>query len=158
MVQLLLTSLKDPAHSVRFTSASAAKYCFQSSNNHPQVVALLLEALVHILGLEQDIDILIAVVKAITTSFYHSSGSHVQFLPSLSASALRRFEIRELDFGNFKEKRDDAKDLRSLGFHLVEIAIDRGHGLDLQIGACLDEVIANFGTLVSLLASGGQVR
>lgn len=38
---------------------------------------------------------------------------------------LRRFEERELDFGNFKEKRDDAKDLRSLSFDLLEIGVEK---------------------------------
>lgn len=38
---------------------------------------------------------------------------------------LRRFEERELDFGNFKEKRDDAKDLRSLSFDLLELGVEK---------------------------------
>lgn len=42
----------------------------------------------------------------------------------LSEKCLRRFEKKELDFGSFKEVRDDAKDLRSLAFDLLELGID----------------------------------
>lgn len=42
----------------------------------------------------------------------------------LSSNCLRRFEVRELDFGNFKEKRDDAKDLRSISFDLLEALVE----------------------------------
>ena len=62
---------------------------------------------------ERDNDVLIAVVKSITTALYYNvENVHVdttRFLNPFSQICLRKFEIRELDFGNFKEKRDDAK-------------------------------------------------
>lgn len=69
-------------------------------------VAKLLDCLVSMLSVEKEIDILVAIVKAITTSFYHNSENvkvDVHLLESLSLNCLRRFEVRELDFGNFKE-------------------------------------------------------
>ena len=73
----------------------------------------LFNSLVMMIQMEKDIDILIAVVKSITTALYYNvENVHVdkkRFLNPFSEICLRRFEIRELDFGNFKEKRDDAK-------------------------------------------------
>lgn len=45
----------------------------------------------------------------------------LNFLPH----CLRRYDERELNFGNFVEKRDDAKDLRSLAFDLLEFSIEK---------------------------------
>lgn len=65
---------------------------------------------------------MIAAVKALTQI------SNVIRIPNIFpglSKVLRRFEERELDFGNFKEKRDDAKDLRSLSLDLLEIYADK---------------------------------
>ena len=55
---------------------------------------------------------------------------------------LQRFEERELDFGNFKEKRDDAKDLRSLSFDLLEINADKQY---VDYETVIKEVFHKFG-------------
>ena len=74
------------------------------------------------MGKEQDIDILTSIVKAITSAIFTIDVGN--FFQVLSENCLRRFQVRELDFGQFKEKRDEAKDLRSLAFDLLEIGID----------------------------------
>ena len=61
----------------------------------------------------------------------------------MSKNCLRRFEVRELDFGNFKEKRDDAKDLRSISFDLLEALVEVK--LDYLKEDILNEVLTNFG-------------
>jgi cullin-associated NEDD8-dissociated protein 1 len=100
---------------------------------------------------ERDISLLTSLVKAITTSVYSSQDlilkflSREGFLLPLSRNCLRRFELRELDFGNFKEKRDDAKDLRSISFDLLESLIEAK--LDYLREDIMNEVLTHFGKI-----------
>lgn len=94
------------------------------------------------LGTEQDLALLAGIVKALTQVASVTKLS--QLLPNLS-KCLKRFEERELDFGNFKEKRDDAKDLRSLSFDLLEICLDKQ---ELNLDDVVAVVIDKFGILL----------
>ncbi|KAM3134251.1 hypothetical protein pb186bvf_013671 [Paramecium bursaria] len=112
--KIIFIALADPNPSVKLSAAISLKYSLKWAANVGYVVNLLV--------VETDLQILIAAVKALTQI------SNVIRIPNIFpglSRVLQRFEERELDFGNFKEKRDDAKDLRSLSFDLLEINADK---------------------------------
>lgn len=103
-LELIYKGLSDPDLNIRFTCANSIRYEQTQS----------LDILINHIQAEKEIEILQALIKAITQSVYHGGlKCSAALLQALKTSCLNRFEVRELDFGNFKEKRDDAKDLRS---------------------------------------------
>lgn len=85
------------------------KFSFNQQNK------LICQEMIALLSREQDLTILTSLVKAITTAIYSQPDiieaylTLDKFLLPLSKQCLQKFQIRELDFGNFKDKRDDAK-------------------------------------------------
>ena len=101
---------------MRFACASASKHCFHRDHGSNAHLPKLIDGLSELLNQEVDIEILTAVVKSITTALYSRLDVVGRFFnrneslfDSLNKHCLSRFERRELDFGNFKEIRDDAK-------------------------------------------------
>ncbi|CAK76209.1 unnamed protein product (macronuclear) [Paramecium tetraurelia] len=107
--QLLFYSIQSASQAIRYSCIQSLKYTHQWTNK----AHILLE----MLQKEKDIQILTGIIKALTQNIQHIKLNNLtQYL----TFCLRRYEEKELNFGNFVEKRDDAKDLRSLSFDLLE--------------------------------------
>ncbi|CAD8147815.1 unnamed protein product [Paramecium octaurelia] len=128
--QILLEGLKSPSQNVRFTCIQSLKY----SNQWASKSQILFEMLQN----EKEIPILTGIIKALTQNIQHIK---LVNLTQYLTFTLRRYEEKELNFGNFVEKRDDAKDLRSLSFDLLELFIDK---YNLEIKPILVEVFDKF--------------
>ncbi|CAD8151177.1 unnamed protein product [Paramecium pentaurelia] len=110
---ILFEGLKSTSQAVRFSCIQSLKYTNQWANK----AQVLLEMLQN----EKDLQILTGIIKALTQNIQHIKLFNlIQYL----TYCLRRYEEKELNFGNFTEKRDDAKDLRSLSFDLLELFFD----------------------------------
>lgn len=88
---------------------------------------------------EKDVTILTGIIKALTQN---TNVMRLNNLMNFLPFCLRRYDERELNFGNFVEKRDDAKDLRSLAFDLLELSIEK-QSINLNLAAA--EVFDKFG-------------
>lgn len=117
---LIMQKLKDPNTSVRL----ACVLSLRMSNQWFQDAGLLLQ----LLEKEKDLNILTGAIKALAQVV--DKMQIVNLLDALKFT-LTRFEERELHFGNFIERRDEAKDLRSLSFDLLEQALGKQY-LDLR--------------------------
>ncbi|CAD8167887.1 unnamed protein product [Paramecium pentaurelia] len=128
--QLLFDSIKSGSQTVKYSCIQSLKYTHQWTNK----AQILLEMLQN----EKDIQILTGIIKALTQNIqYIKLNNLTQYL----TFCLRRYEEKELNFGNFVEKRDDAKDLRSLSFDLLESFLDLQN---LELKSILIEVFEKF--------------
>ncbi|KAL4466961.1 hypothetical protein ABPG74_010558 [Tetrahymena malaccensis] len=152
MKPLILQNLSSKNQNTKYTTASSFKYfCLKTlkiDNDLRELVYALLNNIT-----EKDIRTRTAILKSLNMISYNLPNAIIQhinknefFLPV--REALRFTQIREIDFGPFKQKNDDGEPVRNAAFTLLDTAIDHLHyrGVENFEREILEEVLYEFAT------------